>query len=296
MNKQIKDSYKGVFSLLLTPFHEDGSIDWHAYDEHVDAQLAASPKGLFAVCGTSEMNSLSELERLELARRAAACAGKTPVKATANVSGQMEDHLEQVRRMEDTGVDAVVLVPPPVQDYSRQQKFEYYARLAEACSVPVFIYEWPGREDHLIDTALYGDLVTRGGIAGIKDTTCTVEGICSKLSMAPESVVYQANMAFMLEALEAGAGIECIHSASSSQLVIDLYNAFQAQEQAEVQRLYAYLTFLNGMLRGIHPAGSKYLSQLQGQSLSTKCRNANHLLTAERIKGLDTFYQFTNPR
>lgn len=288
-----RERFRGVFSLLLTPFLSNGEIDWQAYDVYVDWQLSTSPHGLFAVCGTSEMSCLTEEERLKLAARAVQRAGNIPVTATANVNDDPLLHREELKRMEETGVSGVVLVPPPAGIGSDpQQKFEYYAQLSQASSLPVFIYEWPHRDNHLIDSKLYGELVRQAGIEGIKDTTCTVEGIRSKIVEAPESIVYQANMAFMLEALELGAGIECIHSAAASQMVVDLWESAVRGDQARTQALHARLVFLNGVLNSFHPTAAKYLAQLQGQPMQLTCRATDKGLTKERMKAIEVFLRY----
>lgn len=286
-----RERFRGVFSLLLTPFHANGEIDWKAYDAYVDWQLSSSPHGLFAVCGTSEMNYLTEEERLDLASCAVKRAGSIPVTATANVSDNVEKHKEELKRMEETGVSGVVLVPPAGIDSDPQKKFEYYAELANESSLPVFIYEWPHRDDHLIDSNLYGRLVREAGIVGIKDTTCTVEGILSKINEEPESIVYQANMAFMLEALERGAGIECIHSSAASQLVVDLWEAARMGVHVKTEALHARLVFLNAVLNSFYPVSAKYLAQLQGQNMNLTTRRPRKEMTKERMKSIEVFHR-----
>ena len=56
------DEFAGVYTLLLTPFNEDLSIDYDAYEEYVAWQAAFRPQHLFAVCGSSEMTSLTREE------------------------------------------------------------------------------------------------------------------------------------------------------------------------------------------------------------------------------------------
>lgn len=103
---------EGVFALLLTPFRHDLAIDWSAYERYLAWQLQHHPDGLFAVCGSSEMKWLELDERLELARRAARASRGVPVVATANLDTDIARHRDEVARMADTGVAAVVLVPP----------------------------------------------------------------------------------------------------------------------------------------------------------------------------------------
>lgn len=289
-----RERFRGVFALLLTPFHANGEIDWTAYDAHIDWQLAASPQGLFAVCGTSEMHTLTVEERISLAERAVKRAGGIPVTATANVGEDPQLHPEELKRMEQTGVAGIVLVPPPADiGVDPQRKFDYYAKLADACSLPVFLYEWPHRGHHLLDAGTYGELVRQAGVSGIKDTTCTVDGIRAKLEAAPDSLVYQANMAFMLEALAlGGAGMECIHSAAAARMVVDLWQAAQAGDDGRARHLHTRLVFLNGVLSGGHPATAKYLARLQGQPMSMTCRAIDAPLKQDRLKAIEVFHQF----
>lgn len=87
----IDTKFVGVFSLLLTPFNEDETIDWNAYRKYVEWHLSMDPQGLFAVCGTSEMKWLTLEERLKLAKIAVEISNGKPVVATANVEKKLED-------------------------------------------------------------------------------------------------------------------------------------------------------------------------------------------------------------
>lgn len=53
------NEFAGVYTLLLTPFNEDKTIDYRAYEEYVSWQAAFKPQHLFAVCGSSEMTALT---------------------------------------------------------------------------------------------------------------------------------------------------------------------------------------------------------------------------------------------
>ena len=66
----------------------------------------------------------------------------------------------------------------------------------------------------MIPADVYGELVKSYGVSAIKDTTSTLQGITDKLNAAPDSIVIQANTAFLLEAIQRGAkGIMAITSA-----------------------------------------------------------------------------------
>ena len=74
MSKQFDN--RGVYSLLLTPFHQDRTIDYTVYEQYVEWQARQGVQHLFACCGSSEMKELTLAERLKLATLAVAHADR----------------------------------------------------------------------------------------------------------------------------------------------------------------------------------------------------------------------------
>ncbi|MBE3577922.1 MAG: dihydrodipicolinate synthase family protein [Limnochordales bacterium] len=264
--------FEGVVALLLTPFQPDGQIDWKCYEAYVDWQLSLGVKALFAVCGSSEMKWLSFSERLELARRAVSRAGRIPVITTANLEPNPAEHKAELHRLIDTGVSGVVLVPPPGLARDQVLLGEYFAELADTSSCPVFLYEWPQVWPYSISPSVFRNLVRNHGVLGIKDTTCTIEGIVAKIRAAPEAIVYQANTPLALDAVEAGArGMMAITSTCCADLAVKFWQLALGKAQ-ETKRVHARLVFLDAILRMAHPATSKYLAALRGIPISPTCR------------------------
>lgn len=257
--------FEGVLSLLLTPFKEDGAVDWNAYETYVDWQLQWDPTGFFAVCGSSEMKWLSLDERLELARKAVHGAAGKPVVATANLEPDLGAHGDELTRMIDTGISAAVLVPPPGLGEDPAALQSYYARLIEASSIPVFLYEWPLVQPYLLDPTIYGELVRNHGLAGIKDTTCTLEGIRAKIQVAPDALVFQANTPYLVESIDEGArGIMAITSAACADIVIDFWQSMKSGNREEALALHRELVILDAILCMGYPATAKYIAKLRG--------------------------------
>jgi len=287
MTTKTNDSLTGVLALLLTPFQQNGAIDWTTYDAYVDWQLEREPTGLFAVCGSSEMKWLTAQERVDLARRAVQRAGDIPVFATANLGEDSATHRDELARMADTGIAAAVLVPPRFS-HDRARYRDYLFMLTEDAPCPIVLYEWPQMDNHLLEPELFGELAQCGRIVGIKDTTCTLEGIRAKQAVAGDAVVYQANTPFLLAALKMGVrGIMAITSTARADLGIQLWRQFQQQEDA-AQRTHRELVSLDGLLRLAYPATAKHLVARQGIQMSTHTR-APSTLTAEMIKALDVW-------
>ncbi len=290
-------AFEGVYSLLLTPFQDDLSIDWPGYDRYVAWQLGHGPDGLFAVCGSSEMKWLEPEERLELARRAVQAASGLPVVASANLGADPAGHRDEVARMADTGVSAVVLVPPDGLGEDQERLGAYFAEVIDAAPCPAILYEWPAVKPHLIDADVYGELVRAHHLAGIKDTTCTLEGITAKIAQTGNATVFQANAPFMLPSLRSGArGIMAIVTTAAADLAIDLWRATRSGQRrggaADAEALHELLVLLDSSLgRGdAYPASAKHLAALRGVPMGLSCRSGV-TASAEALEAVAVWYR-----
>ncbi|QQE80565.1 dihydrodipicolinate synthase family protein [Alicyclobacillus sp. SO9] len=266
-------TFNGVYSLLLTPFQSDKKIDWDTYEKYVEWQLAFQPNGLFAVCGTSEMKWLLRSERMELAKRAVKRAGNLPVIATANLDDDRQMHKEEIQEMIETGVSGIVLVPPLGLGIDASQLEEYFSELIELSSVPVLIYEWPQTAPHIVSAETFSSLVKRTGLRGIKDTTCTLEGISEKIKSISgyDATVFQANIPFLLDSLDVGVeGIMAVVSSCCADWVVELWQ--RRHDLSARGDLYSKLLQLDMLLRLGYPATGKFLARARGIDISPATR------------------------
>ncbi|MDF2723246.1 MAG: dihydrodipicolinate synthase family protein [Paenibacillus sp.] len=288
-----REKFKGVFALLLTPFQNNLEIDWNAYDAYVEWQLQSGAGGLFAVCGSSEMKWLTLEERLALARRAVKRANSTPVVATANLELDSHQQEEELRRMCDTGVSGVVLVPPETFQDDPDRLREHLARLASRASCPVMLYELPPTR---IDPAMYADLTANDGFFGIKDTTCTIDGIKAKIDASPDSIVYQANTPLLPEAIAAGAGGIMSTISTAAAKLTTLYFESAVNRRGDAASLHRELVFLDGMLKPAFPATAKYVAELAGLPIGAHYTRRPAELRAMHMKALQVWYDSVQSR
>jgi len=280
---------EGIVSLLLTPFQQDRSIDWSTYDAYVDWQVSHQPAGLFAVCGSSEMHTLTLDERLHLAQRAVQRAGNVPVLATANLEPDPAAHQEELKRMAATGVSGVVLIPQADLAPDLERYLAYFQSLIAESPVPVFLYEWPQVQPCLLDPWLIGHLAD--SISGMKDTTCTMEGIEAKIAVAGDAVIYQANTAFLLDAFASGArGSMAITSTCYPDLSIALWQAFERGDAEKANRLHRELVSLNALLGAGYPLTAKHLVTRRGIPVQPVTRTGASL-QPQYLKSLDAWSQ-----
>jgi 2-keto-3-deoxy-L-arabinonate dehydratase len=142
----MKRPYKGVFPVVPTPFHEDGTLDLASQKRCLDFMIDAGSNGLCILANFSEQFSLSDEEREIITRTALEhVAGRVPVIVTTTHYGT-KVCVERSRRAQSMGA-AMVMVMPPYHGATfrvpEAQIFEFYARLSDAINIPIMVQDAP---------------------------------------------------------------------------------------------------------------------------------------------------------
>lgn len=138
--------YKGVFPVVPTTFHEDGTLDLESQKRCLDFMIDAGSNGLCILANFSEQFSLSDEERETLTRVALEhVAGRVPVIVTTTHYGTAVCAARS-RRAQEQGA-AMVMVMPPYHGATfrvpEAQIFEFYARLSDAIDIPIMVQDAP---------------------------------------------------------------------------------------------------------------------------------------------------------
>ncbi len=292
MSKPLAENTTGIFSLMLTPYNDDLTVDWKTYEEYCDYQTAQGVDHLFAVCGSSEMANLTLEERLKLATLTAKHKGDTTIVATANMEASWFAQVEEVKRMSDTGVDGLVFV---TKGFGKdpERLISYIGELKSYTTLPVFMYEFPGIKPHLIDGKTYGRLVSECGISGIKDTTCTVDGITDKIRNKGNSTVLQANMPYLFEAYKAGSqGVMATPTSCGGSFFVRFHEAFMKGDMALAEKRFHEITLLDNAIDNGFNCSAKYLVKLQGVENFKPINRSGCCLSPARLESLKAFHDW----
>ena len=290
------EEFRGIYSLLLTPFKEDKSIDYDVYAQYVEWQASRGSHHLFSVCGSAEMTWLSIEERIKCAEIAVKHACGTEIVATANLEKTWQNQVEEVKRMEQTGVDGLVFVTRGVGD-DDDQLVNYLSELAEYTTLPILLYEFPGFNPHCMSGEAYGKLVANGKFKGIKDTTCSLELIKEKIAVQGESAVLQANIPYLFDAYVAGArGVCATPTSCGANLFRKMYDEFFVEKDIQKAReTYNEIILLDNCIDSGFNASAKYLVQLQGIPMSTVTR-AGATLSPARKRSIESFHEYATQK
>ncbi len=292
MAQLTKENKDGIYSLMLTPYFEDRTIDYVTYEKYTEWQVSQGVDHLFAVCGSSEMTKLTLEERLKLATLTAKHKGNTTIVATANIEETLEGNIEEIKKMEQTGVDGLVLTTKGLGD-DDDKIVDYITKLLDVASLPVFLYEFPGFRPHLMSGKAYGELAKTGKIWGIKDTTSTFEGIKDKIDNKYESTIIQANMPFLWDSYVAGArGVMATPTSCGGAFFQRFHEAFVSGDMKLAEQRYNEIILLDNAIDSGFNASAKELIRLQGVDTFNWYNRTDTTLSSARLRSLKSFHDW----
>lgn len=168
--------FKGSIPALITPFTEEGDVDEDAFAAHIEWQIAEGSHGLVPVGTTGESPTLTHDEHKRVIELCVAVADKrVPVIAGAGSNSTFET-IDFVEHAEKAGADAALVVTPYYNKPTQKGLYAHFAAVAEATSLPIVIYNIPGRS--VVDMSVEIMAALRRdfpNIVGVKDATGRIE-------------------------------------------------------------------------------------------------------------------------
>ena len=175
----------GPFVAIVTPFDNSEAVDAAALHRQVTRQAAAG-NGVFCAGTNGEFYALSFEEKVQVATICVEAAGdKVPVLAHI---GEISTHqtIALGRAVETLGVKAVSAITPSFIACSQAELVDHYRRVADALTVPVYLYNIPARTGNTIEPATARALADHPNIIGIKDSAGSQESLDGFLAIARE--------------------------------------------------------------------------------------------------------------
>ena len=273
----MKEIRHGVYPTMITPFDENGKVDFGAVKAVVEWYVEQKVDGIFAVCQSSEMFYLDEEERVRLSEAVVkAAAGRVSVVSSGHISDGLDDQIRELRRIADTGAQAVVMVSNRLAkaDEGDDVLIANMNRILDALPDVTFgMYECPYPYKRLLSKKVLSAMAESGRFAFIKDTCCDADLIAERIGLLDGRVaLFNANSATLYDTLRAGAaGFSGIMANLHPALYQYLYR--HRNETGEgIKRLSAFLSLASGIERGLYPASAKYHMNKAGVKMSLFCR------------------------
>lgn len=198
--------FKGSMVALVTPMHEDGSIDQNATCELVEWHIASKTEAIIVAGTTGESPTLDPEEQFDLVSLIVKqVAGRIPIIAGAGTNST-QSTLKRTENAKRAGADACLLVAPYYNKPTQMGLYQHYKFIADKVSLPIILYNVPSRTACDILPETVEKLSKINHIIGIKEATGKVERAQEILARCHKGFeVYSGDDATALDLMQQGA-------------------------------------------------------------------------------------------
>lgn len=187
--------FTGAGVALITPFRKDGTVNYEKLKELIENQIKEGTDALI-ICGTTgEASTLTHEEHLEVIDYAVKVTkGRIPVVAGTG-SNCTETAIYLSREAEKSGADGLLIVTPYYNKATQKGLIEHYTMIADAVSLPIIMYNVPGRTGCNILPETAAALAKNvENIVGIKEATGNISQVARLMHLADGHIdLYSGN-------------------------------------------------------------------------------------------------------
>ncbi len=252
--------FRGSIPALVTPFRDE-AFDESAFREFVEWQIAEGSHGLVPVGTTGESATLSaEEQRRVISACVEQAKGRVPVIAGCG-SNSTRVVIEHMRAAEGAGADAALVVLPYYNRPNQDGIYAHYAALADASSLPIVVYNVPGRTVTDILPETLGRVAELPTVVGIKDASGDLGRVTAHRRLCgPDFVQLSGNddMSFGFLAM-GGVGTISVTANVAPRLFAQFHDAWAAGDRETAAALQDRLFPLHkALFSDASPGPAKY--------------------------------------
>lgn len=279
--------FTGAGVALVTPTFPDGTVNFEKMKELIEFQLANDTDALI-VCGTTgEASTLSDEVQIECVRYAVEVVkGRVPVIAGAG-SNDTAHCIELAKGCEAVGANAVLLVTPYYNKATQKGLILHYTAVAESISIPIILYNVPGRTGCNIAPKTVLELSKVKNIVAVKEASGNLSQVAEIAALIdPDFDIYSGNDDQILPILSLGGkGVISVLSNIAPKETHDMVvKFFEGDLKGAISLQLGAIELISALFCEVNPIPVKTALDLMGYEVGP-CRMP---LCAMEDKNLET--------
>ncbi|MGV3580756.1 MAG: 4-hydroxy-tetrahydrodipicolinate synthase [Methylophilus sp.] len=242
--------FKGSLVAIVTPMHEDNSLDIDALKKLIDFHVAQGTDGIVIVGTTGESPTVNVDEHCLLIETTVAHVAKRIPVIAGTGANSTQEAIELTTHAKNLGADACLLVAPYYNKPTQEGLFQHFSAVANAVDIPQILYNVPGRTGCDIHNDTVLRLAEVPNIVGIKDATGGIERGTDLLLRVPKDfAVYSGDDATSLSLLLLGGhGVISVTANVAPKLMHELCEKAMVGDVAAARMINAKLFALHQKL------------------------------------------------
>ncbi|MBM7659305.1 4-hydroxy-tetrahydrodipicolinate synthase [Bacillus mesophilus] len=256
-----------VSTAMVTPFDSKGNIDFAKTTQLVNYLIKNGSDSLVISGTTGESPTLTSEEKVALFKHVVSVVeGRVPVIAGTG-SNNTRQSIELTKKAEEAGVDAVMLVAPYYNKPNQEGMYLHFKTIAESTSLPVMLYNIPGRSvvNMSVDTIV--KLSEIKNIVAVKEASGDLDAMTAIIAATPEDFdLYSGDDGLTLPVLSIGGkGIVSVASHIIGNEMQNMVQSFQSGDYTSAAKQHQrLLPIMKSLFQAPSPTPVKTALQLKG--------------------------------
>jgi 4-hydroxy-2-oxoglutarate aldolase len=264
-----KIQIKGVIPPMITPFTEEGEVDYDKHAANMERWNRDRLAGYLVLGSNSEASYLSEEEKIKLIRLTVKHAAKNRLILAGT---GMESAIETIRltnRAAELGVHAALLLTPfyYIDKMNDQAMIRYFTHVADRVNIPILIYNVPKYTHNNVSVKVVRELSRHPNIVGMKDSTGNIPQLVSFQAVIPEEwnlVVGTVSAWFPALTLGVKGGVFAVANCAPNECAA-VQEAYEAGDMEGARKTYVRIFPVNTAVTATYGvSGLKYAADLMG--------------------------------
>ncbi|WP_026574901.1 4-hydroxy-tetrahydrodipicolinate synthase [Bacillus sp. UNC438CL73TsuS30] len=256
-----------VSTAMVTPFDMKGHVDFSKTTQLVNYLIENGTDSLVVAGTTGESPTLSKEEKLALFAHVVKVAAKRVPVIAGTGSNNTYASIELTKKAEELGVDAIMVVAPYYNKPNQEGLYQHFQAVAEATSLPVMVYNIPGRSSVNILPETIIRLSKIPNIVAVKEASGDLNAMTHIIANTDENfVLYSGDDGLTLPVLSiGGAGIISVASHIIGNEMQEMVKAYFDGENSKAAKLHQQLLpIMQGLFAAPSPGPVKTALQLNG--------------------------------
>ncbi len=276
-----------VSTAMVTPFDHKGNIDFIKMTQLINYLIDNGSDSLVVAGTTGESPTLTKEEKVALFRHVVKVVdGRIPVVAGTG-SNNTHASIELTKKAEEAGVDAIMLVAPYYNKPSQEGLYQHFKVIAGSTSLPVMLYNIPGRSSVNIAPETIIKLSEIDNITAVKEASGDLDAMTEIISNTPEDfALYSGDDGLTLPILSiGGSGIVSVASHIIGNQMQEMVHQFVEGNIASAAKTHQkLLPIMKGLFTSPSPTPVKTALQMKGMDVGSVRLPLIPLSEAERTK------------
>ncbi|KKO88764.1 dihydrodipicolinate synthase [Sphingobacterium sp. Ag1] len=251
--------WEGIYPAMLSPFDENGNLDFDMFGKNIEAQLDGGVHGLIIAGSLGEASVLSTEEKYDLLTYALKLVGgRVPV--LLNIAeNTTAAAIKVAQTSEELGADGLMLLPPMRYRADDREAVAYFRAVAQSTKLPILIYNNPVDYSTYVSLEMFEELLLEPNIQAVKESTRDLTNITRLKNRFGDRLKIMAGVDTLgLESLMLGAdGLVAGLVDAFPRETVAMYDLVKAGEYKKAVEIYRW--FMPLLELDIHPKLVQYI-------------------------------------